>query len=264
MRDVVREAFVPLTIAFEGGYIGWMFPDVKGLVSTGFGLLLDPVAMALGLPWRRSDGSLATREEVVADFYNVKNHPNAARLGHKSVEKVAKLRLDREGLFQAFQGKLNSNERVLRKGFPNYDEWPADAELAIHSQSWAVGPAFYNPGAGRNYWPRLTAAIREKDWRLAATECFLKEEKTISGLRPRNRANALLFNNAAIVAAMLDPDKLYYPTDLNRPLGPDDETVEEEIPQQRPSPHESTLIHPDVPLGRPALDDDGGPPDDAA
>lgn len=216
MRPAAREAFVPLTVSFEGGYIGWMFPDVKGLVSTGFGLLLDPVALALALPWRRKDGSLATAGEIVADFANVKNFPDAPRLGHLSVKNIAKLHLDTDGLDQAFKGKLAQNEATLREGFPDWDEWCADAQLATMSLAWAVGAAFWSPEAPPGqYFPKCTAALRARDYKAASVECFLDEEDVISGLHPRNVANRMLFRNANVVEGTgLDPAVLHYPRDL--------------------------------------------------
>ena len=257
MRQAALDAFIPLTVAFEGGYIGWMFPDVKGLVSTGFGLLLDPVGMALTLPWRRPDGALATREEIVADWANVKNHPGAARLGHKSVEHVARLRLDREGMDQAVAGKLRLNEAILCGGFQDWDSWPADAQLGAMSMAWAVGPSFWKPTAGRCYFPNLTAALRAKDFRTASVECFLPEEKTISGLRLRNRANRILFTNAAVAQEEgLDPEELFYP----RSLAEADTTPKVAMIRPPPPAPDFATVHP---LRYPFPDDDDGPPEAA-
>lgn len=220
MRDVVREAFVPLTVNFEGGYIDWMFPDVKKLISTGFGLLLDPVSLAIGLPWRRTDGELASREEIASEWSRLKNYvdanPGSELRSYKTFAGLTTLRLGREGLYQAFQGKMNQNEKVLRNGFPEWDSWPADAQLGVMSMAWACGPAFYLPSAGRNYWPKLTAALRASDFRIAAIECFMNEENRNPGIIPRNRANKTLFGNAAVAHELqLDPEVLYYPTDIN-------------------------------------------------
>lgn len=209
MKASVRAAFVPMTKSFEGGYITWMFPDVKDLVSTGFGILLDPVSLALGLPWKRSDGSLASRAEIIADWNAVKTYPNAARLGHLSVEHIAKLRLDDEGLYAAFQSKLASNEAYLRGQFDEWGDWPADAQLGVLSMAWAVGAAF------QHTWPKFTAALRARDFDTAAVECFMPEEDHIGGLRPRNKANRILFRNAARVGGDMDPETLYYPADLS-------------------------------------------------
>lgn len=217
MKDSARQTFIPMTIAFEGGYINWMFPDVKGLVSTGFGLLLDPVELAVSLPWQRSDGVLASRSEIIDDWNRIKNHPDAPRLGHLSVKNVAQLRLTNEGLDRAVSVKIAQNEAILRQGFPEWDSWPADAQLGGMSMAWAVGPAFWQRG-----WPKLTAALRAQDFRTAAIESFMPEESTIGGLRPRNRANRILFTNAAIVKEQgLNPEALYYPKDLAGAAGID-------------------------------------------
>lgn len=261
MRDVVREAFAPFTVAFEGGFITWLFPDIEGKVSTGFGLLMEPVAIALTLPWRRADGSMASREDIVADWIRVKNHPNAPRLGHRSVEHVAKLRLDREGLYQAFQGKLGQHDAYLRNRFPDFDEWPADAQLATHSMAWACGPAFR--------FPKLEAALRVRDWLVAAVECHMNEwDEGVfnAGLVPRNVANRLLYRNAAFSD---DPATLYYPRDL----AAEPETVPDFrldlLESEPPPPHfGGGIVYalPDPPKRElPVLhDDDDDDPDEAA
>ena len=234
MRAAARAAFLDLTIAFEGGYINWMFPDVKGLVSTGFGLLLDPIELALALPWRRLDGSRATPDEIRTDFTRVKTYPDAPRLGHLSVRDVAQLRLALEDLDRAVEAKLRWNESLLRAAFAEYDDWSADAQLGVHSMAWAVGPAF------QRAWPKFTAALRAKDFETASVECFMPEEKTIGGLRPRNKANRILFRNASYALAnRLDPDELFYPRDMQAERPPDSVTVVDQ-----------PIVRPRVPLGR--------------
>jgi hypothetical protein len=97
-------------------------------------------------------------------------------------------------------------DTYLAKRFPGYEAWPADAQLGTLSLSWACGPAFA--------FPKCAAALNARDFVTAAVECFMPEEKTISGLRPRNVANKLLFLNAAFVEAhLLDPDILHWPRD---------------------------------------------------
>jgi hypothetical protein len=241
VKDSAREAFVPLTVAFEGGYIDWMFPDVKKLISTGFGLLLDPVALAIGLPWRHPDGRLASREEIVGEWSALKNYVNANPgsefRSYKTFASRTTLRLGREGLYQAFQGKMNQMLGVLRKGFPEWDTWPADAQLATMSMSWACGPAFWMPSAGRNYWPKLTAALRALDFRTAAVECFMNEEKTNPGIIPRNKANRILYSNAAVALHRRDPDVLFYPQELDAEYVPLDTPTEPVlVPEMRPDP----------------------------
>lgn len=235
MRAAARAAFIDLTVSLEGGYINWMFPDVKGLVSTGFGLLLDPVELALALPWRRIDGLRVTADEIRADFARVKTYPDAPRLGHLSVRGVAQLRLALEDLDHAVEAKIRSNESILRSAFAEYDDWSADAQLGVHSMAWAVGPAF------QRGWPKFTAALRAKDFETASVECFMPEEKKIGGLRPRNHANRILFRNAAFALAnRLDPDELFYPRDMQAETPAPDSVIVVDQP----------IVHPRVPLGR--------------
>lgn len=259
MRDAVRDAFVDFTIKLEGGFITWMFPDIEGAVSTGFGLLLEPVAMALALPWKRADGTLASREEVVADWARVRVYPDAARLGHKSVEKVARLRLDRDGLYAAFHGKLRHNDDYLRYRFPDFESWPADAQLATHSMAWACGPAFN--------FPKMAFGLRSRDFSLAAAECHMDEWDDgvfNAGLVPRNKANLVLYRNAAIVqAGGMDPEPLHYPAELSEEV-----TKPVEVPSRRPPTVADWPIVYGIPplkpppLESPELDDE--PPDEAA
>lgn len=253
MRAAAKPEFIKITEAWEGpATINWLFPDVKNLVSTGMGLLLDPVGAALLLPWRRADGELATRDEIVADFYRVKNDPNAARLGHLYSKKIAQLRCNPEDIHAFVLMKVASNESILRQGFPEYDDYPADAQLAMNSLAWALGPSYFSPKAGRCYFPKLTEAIRGRDWRTASVECKMDETGN-SGLRPRNAANRVMFTNAAIAQGTLDPETLFYPTDLEQhPVSPDDPTQPALAPVV-----DFPIVHPAVPLG----DDD---PDDAA
>ena len=273
MRDVVRAAFLPFTAPLEG-VVPWMYPDVKNLVSTGVGNLIDPVSLAIALPFVRQDGTPATREDIVREWIRIKNLPpdgrgrTAAMLGHTYAKRFTSLRLTPEGIDQLVASKLHSNEQVLKRAFKDWESWPADAQLATLSMAWAVGPAFWSPQAGRNYWPKLTAALHMLDFRTASVECFMKEEATISGLRPRNRANRVLYQNAAIAMHSLDPDKLYYPTDLESgPVDKDAPTLPE-IPSRRPPCIEDfAIVHPDVPVRgfeEPERDDPNHEPDPEA
>jgi hypothetical protein len=274
VRDSAREAFVPLTVAFEGGYIDWMFPDVKKLISTGFGLLLDPVALAIGLPWRHPDGRRAARDEIVGEWSALKKYvldnPGSEFRSYKTFASRTTLRLGRDGLYQAFQGKMSQMLGVLRQGFPEWDSWSADAQLGTMSMAWAVGPAFWDPRAGRNYWPKLTAALRGLDFRTAAVECFMNEEKKNPGIIPRNKANRILYTNAAIALHLLDPETLFYPADLSKAETPPEgtsstPTLEVDVPSRRPPVvGDFAKVRGPVPFGRPELDGDlpTTPPDD--
>lgn len=188
------------------GVVPWMYLDILGLVTTAIGNLIDPRQYAMKLPWRRRDGGLATPAEIITEWERVKNTPALAKWGHRAAEQVTSLRLDPEGIEQVVFGKLHEMNGRLAARFPQFEDWPADAQLATLSMSWACGPAFR--------FPRLEAALRDYDFATAAEHCHINEAGN-PGLVPRNRANKMLYRNAARSHAFhLDPDALVWPTDL--------------------------------------------------
>lgn len=279
MRASVRNAFVAFNAPLEG-VIRHMYLDVKGLVTTAIGVLIDPVPYALTLPWLRADGTRATREEIVGEWQRIRARQDWRKRGGKKYGEIALLHLDEEGLLAAVSKKLGEMDQSLAHRFgPLWESWCADTQLGILSISWAAGPAFH--------FPRFEAAARAGDWLLAAQECSLDEDGPDNivgtdddnpGVRPRNEGNRVLFKNAAVVAKDgLDPAVLYWPRDLLTDatptlpnLGGDDD--EDTVPAMRTPPSIDRVVtfarvHPPVPLGRPALDGDlpeSDPPDDAA
>ena len=203
MRDVVRATFRAFTAPLEG-VVSWMYLDIKGLVTTGIGNLIDPAQHALRLPWVLKDtGTPASQSSIAADWMNVKGRPVLAQQGYRAAEQYTRCRLTDEGIDQLVLGKLDEFAGVLAGRFPNFDLWPADAQLGALSMAWACGPAFR--------FPAWEAAANAGDWATAARECTINE-KGNPGLIPRNRANRILFGNAALAA---DPAVLYWPTVLS-------------------------------------------------
>ncbi len=222
MRPSVRAAFVGFTTPIEG-CVPWMYLDVKGLVTTAIGNLIDPIQYALPLPWLHQDGSAAARDEIAAEWLRVKGDPVAAKRGHLYTEGITQLRLDAQGVALVVSRKLDQNDQHLRARFPEWEEWPADAQLATLSMAWACGPAFRFPG--------LEAELRARRFNMAAGECHISEQGN-PGVVPRNRANLALYRNAwKVVAYKLDPAALIWPAVL------DDEAVTlREVPNPASEP----------------------------
>lgn len=251
MRPAAREAFVPFTVSLEGGYIVHMFPDVYKLISTGFGLLLDPIDLALGLEWLKPDGAPATKAEVAAQWSSLKNfieaNPGCEKWSWKRFADKTTIRLSRAGLDKAFQRKIAGNLATLITGFPDFESWSADAQLGALSMAWAVGPGYWSPNAGRRYFPKLTAALRARDYKVAAKECFLDEEAENPGIIPRNDANKILFGNADIIERTgLDPAVLHWPRDLTKPVDREAETMKDlsRLADSEPPSAPTRIIHP--------------------
>lgn len=220
----VRSAFVSFTENLEG-HVSYMYLDNLGLVTTGDGNLIDPVSIALTLPWTVSDSTVpATRLQIVAEWNRVKAlvaHKNDGGGRGSIFEKTARLHLSEDGIAILVDQKLDLNEHYLSKSFPTFADWPADAQLALHSMAWALGAAF------RPKFPRFSAAVDAYDFAAAAGpagnpiadpsvrgESWMKDD-TNPGLRRRNLANRVLFTNAFVVRRdAKDPDTLVWPASL--------------------------------------------------
>lgn len=102
-----------------------------------------------------------------------------------------------------------SNDAMLAKAYPGYPNWPADAQLAIHSMAYALGVARVLPGG---LFKNFIAAMGRNppDFRAAAAASHI-DERGNAGIISRNIANKLLLENAARVAeAGGNPNVLWY------------------------------------------------------
>lgn len=203
MYQSVRDYFNTFQSKYEG-YLSFMYLDVKGLVTTGMGNLIDPIDTALGLPWvHKSDGSPASQDEIVAEWNTVKNRTDLASHGGGSFSSVTSLKLNDDSIQNLIVSRAESDEAYLKDRFSDWDSWPADAQLGVLSMAWAMGPGFH--------FPKFEAAAIAQDWETAAKESHIDTTGN-PGVIPRNADNLTLFENAAAVAqSKADPSILYFP-----------------------------------------------------
>ncbi len=212
MRPSVRCAFVAFTAKFEG-VCAWMYLDVKGLVTTAIGNLIDPVSLALPLPFAHRDGTPAARDEIEVEWRAVKSLQRLSQCGGGVFANHTTLRLSPAVVERIVLAKLAQNESLLLRRFPSFGTWSADAQLGLLSMAWALGPAFR--------FPRFEAAVTALDFATASRECRMDETHN-PGLHPRNVANAVLFANAAAaLTGAQDRDALHYPAVLSSEGGED-------------------------------------------
>jgi hypothetical protein len=116
------------------------------------------------------------------------------------------MRMTDEGMDRLVASRLAQTERTLReKYFPQWDSFPADAQLACLSIAWAVGDGWPTK------FPLCAAAVRERRWLDARTHAKIKTEGN-PGVVPRNKANALCFENAHTVESKgFDRSVLHWP-----------------------------------------------------
>ncbi len=257
MKASVRTAFVAFTSPLEG-VVPWMYQDVKGLITTAIGNLIDPIQYAMQLPWVHEDGSPAGRDEIAAEWMRVKQSPAAAQRGHRFTEGITNLRLMPDGVQLVVSRKMAQMDGHLQVRFVDFEEWPADAQLATLSVAWACGPAFR--------FPKLEEALRSRDFDAAKEHCTIREDGN-PGVHPRNVANRRLYGNAArVVAFKLDPDALVWPATVEDAIDTHPDLVQINTPITTPAtlptvaPH--PIIHADPRLY--FIDRDPDDPDEAA
>lgn len=205
MRQSVRDAFVKFSAEFEGT-VPWLYLDILGLVTVGIGNLVDPIELAMSLPFSHMNGYKANRDEIAEAWDTIKNAKHLAHDGHFSAEHLTDIRLTQAGIESLALGKLDSNWSQLLHRFDGLEDWPADAQLGLCSMAWAAGPLFRAP--------LFDGYCRALDFKGAATECHFNDTNN-PGLRPRNAANERLFYNASnVIENGMDRNELFYPTFL--------------------------------------------------
>jgi hypothetical protein len=217
MHPSVHAAWKLFSEPLEGREYG-MYLDVFGLVTCGVGNLIDSVSEAQKLPWKRdSDGGLATPAEVRAAWTALKARQDLRNRSTRHARALTGLHLVDEDIDALVEKKLASNEAHITGWLPNFPNIPADAQLAILSMAWAVGPAF------NTKFPNFTRAALAGKWWEAAAHGKIKEEDDRGtpredddipnpGVIPRNKANKLCFENASnVVANQADPRVLHWP-----------------------------------------------------
>jgi GH24 family phage-related lysozyme (muramidase) len=204
MKPSVQNAFKAFTETFEGA-LNFMYLDVLGLVTTGYGNKVDSWSEVSCLQWvHLRTGVEATRAEVVQAWNAVKSATALERAGGGHFAALTDLRLTPDALTRLFNDRMLSNETFYVRRWANWDAWPADAQLGAHSCGWAAGAMWVAP--------KFDAAVAALDFDTAAKECWLTDTNN-PGLHPRNLANVHLFENAAAVLSLpiFDPETLYYP-----------------------------------------------------
>lgn len=208
MFPSVQSYFRAFNEPFEGA-VPYMYLDVKGLVTVGVGNLIDPVELATALPFqfKNQPQQHAWPAQIEAEWHKLKSDSSLASRGHLACGALTEFELGEEAIDNLINHRLASNEKIVKsqESFQAFDNWPADAQLALLSMAWAMGPD------GFRTFPNFRAACQKMDFETAAKESRLDENGN-PGLIPRNQANFALFTNAAIVlTADLDRSKLYYP-----------------------------------------------------
>ncbi len=198
MKDAVLAIFVEFNTRFDGA-LNWMYLNKKGLLTVGWGFVIEPVTVALRLPWIcRADAGPPSQDEIWRNCKRVKENRLLAHRGPGAARLLTNVDLAPEGMLALAKERLDANERSFVEGcFPDFGSWPADAQLAVHSMAW-VFPAFCP------VFPKFVQAAKEQAWASCSAECRINDKHN-PAIMPRNFANAKLFNSAATTR---EPDQV--------------------------------------------------------
>lgn len=202
MQPSVSNAWRAFNQPLEG-LTSWMYLDVKGLVTTGMGNLIDPVQMASALPWLDAAGAPAVPAAVDAEWHRIKANLALAHQGAEAARRLTTLHLADPTIDQLIQDKLALNEAILiqNPAFSNFRNWPADAQLGLLSMAWAMGAGF-GPG-----FPHFSQACAAGDFSTAAADCEIGSVGNPGVIR-RNAANRQAFLFAGNATAHANPGVL--------------------------------------------------------
>lgn len=199
MRAAVRDNWIDFNHDLEG-ILNRLYADERQLVTTGMGNLVDPMAIAMKEPWENPDGTRATRDQIQAAWLAVKNDPLCASKGWRYAYGLPanKIRLSDAAVQKLIFSRLDANDALLAHHFPDFAEWPAAAQLAAHSMTWALGF-----GKLLTKFPRFCKALLDGDFQGAAAESRITGKGSIV---ERSRRNKELLFAAALVGG--DPEQV--------------------------------------------------------
>lgn len=211
----------PLWSSKMEGWVPYMYLDVKGIVTFGVGHAAFSPDTLVRLPWYHKDTDVpATEAQIRNEWVAVRDNKMLAKHsvynGHAA--NFTRLRLTGEAVMEDTRTVMKYHHKELVEQYPQFEEWPLDAQWATHSMAWACGEAFSEPGPNR--FTRLAKQLAvlgdgDGDFASAAIECHMNEMGN-PGLKPRNIANKTMYRNAQVVRDTgLDPARLYWPKELS-------------------------------------------------
>ena len=218
MHASVKDVWVTFNEPLEGK-LRTPYADIKGLVTIGMGNMYDATdqhgiplppddAWALvgrefmALPFKNAAGALVPKSQVKAAWFALARDLQASRLGWRyaaSLPAVGSMALDDADVDAIIDAKLAQHDAIISPRFADWEDRPADAQLAVHSMAWGMGPYFWRK------FPKFSAAFSDGDYTRAALECSIMPE--VGTIRLRNQRNKILFTNASQVAADPNADR---------------------------------------------------------
>jgi hypothetical protein len=232
----------PVLRSFLGQYEGvidYMYADTAtpARITTGIGNVIDSVARAQSYHWQldANPSQQASAAQVGANWRAVAAHRSEGNQGARHFRQFNTIHLSPEAIEQMFTRAATQCDRELSRIFPEYNTFPADAQLGMLVHAWALGTHKLN-----SVWPHYRDACRARDWERAGQECIWRQLR-INTEHARGRREALLrmFHNAAEVEARIragntsDVSRVYYPGTVPAAVSTRPRRVPDPLPLRR-------------------------------
>lgn len=230
MHASALNQIVEYLAVFEGGGksnpITWMYLDERGLVSTGVGILFDPLAdnKYKVTFYKKNDAGAAgdTRAsdaELKSEWDMVKGkaepvpdkagelRPKSGFGSYKAFEAITQLRIKEAALSGSALTMVTGIDRSIKHDFgPDYDTWPADVQVAIVQMAYAGGLD------ARKREGKLYPLLKARDWFNAQDYTYLSNPKSgRAGYATYNRALPTLMMNGWIIDQVRAIEKMNTP-----------------------------------------------------
>jgi GH24 family phage-related lysozyme (muramidase) len=217
MRANVIQVFPQYSTKHEGAFLS-PYVDIVGLVTTSIGVLIDPIHLALDLPWMIGDRP-ATHAEIRDDWQALKSRPELKSWTAKKQAGLTSIRLTQDASDALVRKRLDLNIAYVRKFLKSFDEAPSDAQLATASLCWAVGAGLDKTR------PAFVAAFNASNWEACKAHSRIRETNN-PGVVGRNRDQELCWDNVITAERRkLDPAWLWWPRSCPRETTLQEEAV---------------------------------------
>lgn len=195
----VLEAFPIVTRPLEGCVLS-PYLDVFGYATVGYGCLCDTLQSFEQVEW---DGK-PSASQIVDGWHALKSMPKA--LHWKQYERATPLRMTQAGADKLLDLRAENFADYMQAHYlSEWDEWPADAQMACMLMSWACGPSYLST------FKNFLACVVKRDF-IGAIACAKISTQGNAGIVPRNAQVALcLANAAAIDTPGYSTPALYWP-----------------------------------------------------
>ena len=150
------------------GFATYMYKDTANNVTVGIGLLLRDANEAKKLPFViKGTNKPAHQKHIENAFNKVKNSAISGQAGAAAFEPLTNIEIS---LAEATIRALNAMDDFLRqltssKFFPEFSTYPTTVQRGILDLAYTLGPT-----GTRDKYKDFTAAVRRRNWKLAAKE----------------------------------------------------------------------------------------------